>query len=125
MTFWEHSITAIWWKAKGGWLETEITQNELENTARYMFNLALEQNLQRPQLEYAMMIHSTVFTPLHSSSTSWNVKDLMDRVTYRVIILRIYQTILSIIILQETESSSIARGGIRGGVRGVRGVRPP
>jgi hypothetical protein len=40
-------------------LETEITQNELENTARYMFNLALEQNLQRPQLEYAMMIHSS------------------------------------------------------------------
>jgi hypothetical protein len=89
MTFWEHSITAIWWKTKGGWLETEITQNELENTARYMFNLALEQNLQRPQLEYAMMIHSTVFTPLHSSSASWNVKDLVDHVTYRVIILRI------------------------------------
>jgi hypothetical protein len=80
---------AIWWKTKGGWLETEITQNEHENTSRYMFNLALEQNLQRPQLEYAMMIHSTVFTPLHSSSASWNVKDLVDHVTYRVIILRI------------------------------------
>jgi len=50
-------------------LETEITQNELENTARYMFNLALEQNLQRSQLEYALRW----FTPLHSSSASWNV----------------------------------------------------
>jgi len=66
-------------------LETEITQNELENTARYMFNLALEQNLQRSQLEYALRW----FTPLHSSSASWNVKDLVDHVTYRVIILRI------------------------------------
>ena len=40
-------------------METEIAQNELENTARYMFHLALEQNLQRPQLEYAKMIHSS------------------------------------------------------------------
>jgi hypothetical protein len=35
-----------------------------------MFILALEQNLQRPQLEYVMMIHSTVFTPLHSFDSS-------------------------------------------------------
>ena len=73
-------------------METEIAQNELENTARYMFNLALEQNLQRPQLEYAMMIHSTVTVCVHSSPQLVCIlkcEDLVDHDTYRVIILRI------------------------------------
>ena len=98
MTFWEHSVAGMWWTTKGGWVVTEITQNELENTGTILILHLIK--IYRDLNEN--MLWS--FTPLHSSSTSRNVKDFVDHVTSVAWLFLGYQAILSIITLQISES---------------------
>jgi hypothetical protein len=54
--FGEHSVARMWWKLRVG---GKRNYPKWSWKYRFIFNLALNQNLQRSQLEYARMIHSS------------------------------------------------------------------